>query len=524
MIFLKIVTLISLLVMAGSGVAACIRHLQMLQQSSYFPSRYLKWLKNAWSLRTFWSIVAFGLAFLVLFFSYSPVYLAVVAALCIVRIPRAKADHKNSIKKLVFTARVKRLYALCGLLCVAPGVLGWVLDVAWLVYVGLLFAFATPLVCLIAWGILQPLEKAISAWYVNDAKKMLRAHRGLQVVGITGSYGKTSTKYILGRILKEKYNVLITPESYNTPMGIVRTVRGSLRPETQIFVAEMGAKKKGDVAEICHIANPDMGIITSVGPQHLDTFGNIETVAATKFELADYCKKKNGPVFLNTDNPLISERAEKYNAVSYGFEGTPDYALQNLTYTADGLCFDLVQGGQTIPLTTRLLGRHNALNIAAAAACAHTLGVSAEDIRFAVASLTPVEHRLQMKPFLNGSLLIDDAYNANPEGCLEAVQVLSRFDGYKKIIVTPGLVELGEKEYDCNYALGSAAAEVCDEIILVGQKRAIPMQDAIQKTDYDPAHLQVVDRFADALAKLGHLCDKNTVVLFENDLPDNYAG
>ncbi len=521
---MEYVTLISLLAIAAGGMAAAVRHLQMLQQSSYFPSRYLKWLKTAWSLRTLWSIVAFGLAFLTVFFSYSPVYLVLVALVCLVRIPRAKSDYKHSIKKLVFTARVKRQYALCCLLCVAPGVLGWAFHLQWLIYIGMLLAYATPLTCLVAWTILQPLEKSISAWYVNDAKKMLRAHKGLRVIGITGSYGKTSTKYILGRILKEKYNVLITPESYNTPMGIVRTVRGSLRPETQIFVAEMGAKKKGDVEEICRIANPEMGIITSVGPQHLDTFGSIETVAATKFELADHCKKNNGPVFLNTDNELIARRAENYATVSYGFEGNPDYTLQNLNYTADGLCFDLVQGGQAIPLTTRLLGRHNALNIAAAAACAHRLGVSAEDIRFAVASLTPVEHRLQMKPFLNGSLLIDDAYNANPEGCLEAVQVLSRFAGYKKIIVTPGLVELGAREYDCNFALGAAAAKYCDEIILVGQKRAVPMQDAIKKTDFDPAHLFVVDRFADALAKLGHLCDKNTVVLFENDLPDNYAG
>ncbi len=521
---MNIAAFISLLLLAASGIAACVRHLQMLQQSSYFPSRYLKWLKTAWQARSTLSLAMLLLATLTLLLNLPPFYLCLLAALCLVRFWRAGADYKHSIKKIVFTARVKRLFTLCGLLCVAPPVLGYALRFAPLYYAGILFAFATPLVCLLARTVLQPLELYISNWYVNDAKKRLKAQKDLKVIGVTGSYGKTSTKYILGRILKEKFNVLITPESFNTPMGIVRTVRSSLQPQTQIFVAEMGAKKKGDVAEICRIAKPTLGIITSVGPQHLDTFGNIETVASTKFELADYCKAQNGQVFLNTDNTHIAARASDYPSVSYGFEGNPDYKIENLTYSANGLGFDLVFGGQSIPLTTRLLGKHNALNIAAAAACAYRLGVSADDIRFAVAGLTPVEHRLQMKPFLNGALLIDDAYNANPEGCLEAVQVLSRFEGYKKIIVTPGLIELGDKEYDCNFALGDAAAKVCDQIILVGQKRAVPMQDAIKKTDFDPANLFVVDRFADALAKLGSLCDNHTVVLFENDLPDNYAG
>ena len=195
---------------------------------------------------------------------------------------------KRSIKKLVFTSRIKRLYV--------TGVLLFALLIAFAVLTKagflnrlfisavLLLSYVTPLLTLALWGIMVPVEKRIAKYYVDDAKKILASIPKLKVIGITGSYGKTTTKFILTRILSEKFNVVCTPQSFNTPMGVVRTVRTMLKPQTEIFVCEMGAKQNGDIKEICDIANPHYGLITSVGPQHLESFKTVDNVFSTKFE------------------------------------------------------------------------------------------------------------------------------------------------------------------------------------------------------------------------------------------------
>ncbi|MEG1886840.1 MAG: UDP-N-acetylmuramoyl-tripeptide--D-alanyl-D-alanine ligase [Oscillospiraceae bacterium] len=383
-------------------------------------------------------------------------------------------------------------------------------------------SFISPILCLAAYFLLYPAEKLVSSYYVSDAKKILKSLPNLKIIGITGSYGKTGTKYILGRILSEKYNTVLTPESFNTPMGIVRTVRSEIKPQTELFIAEMGAKKRGDIAEICRIANPSFGVITSVGPQHLETFKTLENVANTKFELADFVKKNNGKLFLNTDNELIKSKSALYDTVSYGTGDNCDCKAQNIKYSRDGISFDISFKGESFSLQSKLLGAHSALNITAAVAVALHLGVEKSDISFAVSKLTAVPHRLEMKPYIGGSVLIDDAYNANPEGCLEAVRILGHFEGMKKIIVTPGLVELGDREYECNRRLGEAAALCCDIIILVGAKRSVPLSDGAKSANFPQDKLFIAESFAAASKIFAPLCDNNTVILFENDLPDNY--
>ena len=157
--------------------------------------------------------------------------------------------------------------------------------------------------------------------------------------------------------------------------------------------------------------------------------------------------------------------------------------------------------------------------------CVDILVISNRDIKYAVSKLSAVSHRLELKPFINGSLLIDDAYNANPSGSIEAVNVISSFDGFRKIIVTPGLVELGDNEYKANCALGKAAAEKCDVLIFVGEKRSIPLVDGAKSVDsVKEENIHVVASFKDAMTLLRQLVNDKCVVLFENDLPDNYAG
>lgn len=525
--------LISLILFSLGGVFSSQRQIQMFQQNSYYPSRYIKWVKSSFSVATVYSAM-FLIITAALSFVNATHFLPIIAVIeVIICVFKWYNFSKNSIKKLVYTARIKRLiFTVCTLyiLLIIFSVLN-LPKIINVISILLLLAFAhfTGLMVLVSNYINMPIEKSISNYYVNDSKKILAQHKDLITIGVTGSYGKTSVKFILNRILSENFNTTATPESFNTPMGIVRTVRERMKPQTEVFIAEMGAKKSGDIKELCELCHPTMGIITAVGPQHLETFGSVENVADTKFELSDeILKSEKGKIYVNFDSLPAKERAEKITdkskIVSFGTSPDCDCIAENISYSPNGTTFDIVYKENKFSVTSKLLGKHSVTNILGAVSMALDLGISERHIRFAISSLKPAEHRLELKPFLNNSILIDDAYNSNPEGCLEAVRVLGSFYEMRKIIVTPGLVELGEKEYEYNFALGNEAAKQCDDIILVGVKRAVPMQDAINKTDFNKSRVVVVQTFKQAMELLRNMTDRNTVVLFENDLPDNYAG
>ena len=522
--FLNVVAVIIAVI---SGFLGLIRQYQMLQQNSYYASRYFSWLKGNSPV---FPLILKGfiiiLALLAAFIGENTLKesLTLFAAIALYFGWRAAALNSGSIKKLVFTARIKRMLVFSVLLLALLGALGLIfkgiLSVVFLALLVLLSIFPEAL-CFISLFALKPLEKMIANHYINDAKKILSSVCGIKVIGITGSFGKTSTKYILSRILSEKYNVLHTPESFNTPMGVVRTIREQMRADTEIFVCEMGAKNVGDIKEICNIVHPDFALITSVGAQHLETFKTLDNVYKTKFELYDAVKAKGGFTFANGDSKIISDKAEA-DVLLYSTDNSTKYYAENIVSGRNGASFDIVLEDNIISVTTKLLGRHNVQNIVGAAALAYKLGVSPEDIAFAVSRLTPTEHRLEMKNSVKGSLLIDDAYNSNPEGCLEAVNVLGSFEGMKKVIITPGLVELGEKEFECNKALGKSAAKVCDKIIFVGKKRSEPLVEGAKEADFNKDNMYIASSFMEAMEIYSAFANENTVVLLENDLPDNY--
>lgn len=523
---MNFILLSSIILASISGLFALTRQLQMLQQNSYFPSRYCPWVKDGYSV--FLSIETILFCLSSLFFS-NKFYIAqfvLIILLLIARIVISVGTQKKSVKKLAVTARIKRLYLaafliyalLIVLYCFIPNEL----FAKIFLILGFMLAFVSPLITLLVWLITFPIEKAVNKWYVNDAKRILKSHKNLIVIGVTGSYGKTSVKFILKRILSEKFNVVATPQSFNTPMGVVRTIRNDLKPQTQIFICEMGAKNIGDIKEICQIVHPQYGIITSVGPQHLDTFKSIENVFNTKFELTNEVFKNNGTVFVNGDSEEIINRIEKEKFSVYGTDNSFNYTANNMSYGKNGSNFSINFGTEDISLSSKLLGRHSIINIVGAAAVGYELGVSLKDIKYAVSTLKPTEHRLELKPHFNGSVLIDDAYNANPEGSIEAVNVVASFEGMKKVIVTPGLIELGSKEYECNFNLGVKAARCCDYLIFVGLTRSKPLVDGADSVGFPKDKMFVVASFKDAMEIYAKLADNKTVVLFENDLPDNY--
>lgn len=512
------------------------RTFHMLQQNSYMVTRYLKWALTAPMASFCTSMVAISMVTVLGIWNvwYNIPFLLCSVIVLLFSIFLNKARQEIAIKPLVYTPRVKRMYVTAGIIVSAVFILSFFMKMwfeeknglafdAYVCTTSFLVTGLSSVFGVFICGIInRPIEKMISAYYINDAKKIIKRNGNLKIIGVTGSYGKTGTKFILGRMLSEKYNTLVTPESFNTPMGIVRTVREKMNNTHQVFVAEMGAKRVGDIKELCNIAGPQNGIITAVGDQHLSTFKKRENILKTKFELYDYVKKSKGKCFVNGDSAPIAEILPLENTISYGFSERNDVVIQNVKYSSKGAQFDLELGEETVTLTTGLLGAYNVLNITAAALMAYEMGVSAKEISYATASLKPVEHRLEMKPYIKGSTVIDDAYNANPEGCLEAVNVLASFENCKKIIVTPGLIELGEAEYQANFNLGKASGEKCDVIYLVGKKRSEPLADGVKTTDFNLENLHVVSSFKEAIEHIRGYADENCVILLENDLPDNY--
>ncbi|MBR3290488.1 MAG: UDP-N-acetylmuramoyl-tripeptide--D-alanyl-D-alanine ligase [Clostridia bacterium] len=380
---------------------------------------------------------------------------------------------KHAKKPLVYTRRVWRLLITYSILLAAALVAarfagGWASParVAVTVFVLLLLV---PLLVPLANFINLPLEHAIARHFVRDAERILRARPDLTIIGITGSYGKTSTKNFLHALLSTQYNVLMTPESYNTTMGVVRTIRERLKPSHEVFIVEMGAKGVGEIREICDIVHPKYGLLTSIGEQHLESFRSVENIIKTKFELADAIPA-DGFICVNADNeyirnhPVTNTRAVTYGALP---DSQADYRATGVTVGQTGSQFTLVEpDGTQTEFSTKLLGAHNIQNLVGCLALARQLGVPAIKLVYPVRLLKPVRHRLELLP--NG--FIDDAFNSNPAGFRSALDVLKGFDG-QRVLVTPGMVELGEREAALNEELGAYAANCCDLAVLVGESR-----------------------------------------------------
>ena len=431
-------------------------------------------------------------------------------------------------KPFVVTPRVWRLYAalflvLLGLSCALYFLFCAGRKGFWFYAVYALIPLGLPLWTALGGLLVWPLEKAIQYAYFADARKKLLANDRLIRIGITGSYGKTSTKFILAAILSQKYNVLATPASFNTPMGLTRVIRERLTPAHQVFIGEMGARHRRDIRELCDLVHPTIGILTSVGPQHLDTFKTIENITATKYDLIK-ALPADGTAYFQNDGGIVTglyEKTEKPKRL-VGAPGSAAWA-EDIRVGPEGSAFTLCLGdGQSCKCETRLLGAHNISNIVCAAAVAVDLGLTLRQIQAGIASLTPVEHRLQIVSSAGGVTVIDDAFNTNPTSSKEALRVLSLFEG-RRIIVTPGMVELGEQEARYNREFGQAIADSADLVFLVGKKHTEPIAEGLREKGFPEESLFIFSSFDEAVAALRPMLQPGDTVMYENDLPDNYA-
>ena len=498
-----------------------------LQLNSYRTERYRRWQGQA-PLRSF-HISAFiaCVPLLLGVFSLPLAGLIWGGFFILLFVTRNQSPQK---KPLVLTRRVWRLLAMQGLLVGIMGVTIWALFAAGWREGVLLAALSvvgglSPLLLCLSNTLMQPIEQRISAYYYHDAQRLLMSHRDLTLIGITGSYGKTSTKFMLQQCLSAQFTSLMTPDSFNTTLGVVRVIRERLRPIHEMFVVEMGARQQGDIKEICTLVKPSIGIITAIGEQHLETFHDVAAITRTKLELFASLDNDALAVYNADDSVLchaVKPTAPRY--VTYGIDNpTAHYRCVALQHSTKGTQFRVVTPkGGVAEFHTRLLGRHNVYNLLAAISVSVELGISLEKLIAPIASLQPVAHRLELRKNQAGVTILDNAFSSNPQGAKYSLEVLASLEGQRKIMITPGMVELGSREQELNKLFGEQAAKVCDYVILVGAKRAEPIQAGLLAAGYNPDNLYIAGDLQDGQSHLNALARAGDVVLYENDLPDTY--
>lgn len=472
--------LVVTLILAMLYVVVIYYYMSMFQQNSYKASRFWTWFRK------------------------SP-------------LPRFVRSAKV---KFVFTPRMRRLAA-------AEAGLFILLSVA-SVYGAVACVVLSPFVMLLCDILLKPVEKHITMGFYKDAKRILASRNDLIIIGVTGSYGKTSTKNYLYRILSEKYNVLMTPGNFNTTLGVVRTIREHLEPYHQVFIVEMGAKQTGDIKEICDLVHPTIGIITAVGEMHLETFGSFENIQRTKFELAR-ALPSDGLAVLNMDSPGVSSYVDKAGlqckTVLYGIDAhRADCRAANIVYSPSGMEFDFISRSGSGHYRTHVLGECNVLNLCAALMVAEYLGVNPSQRAVSVYKIQPVEHRLSMRRS-GGVTVLDDAYNSNPEGAAMALGVLRSMSlpqGAFKIVITPGFVEMGSAQYAWCHRLGELAAKSCDFLVVVNRTNREAIVSGARDAGMPESCIVCADTLAQAHVMISPMFTAGSVVLYENDLPDTF--
>ena len=537
----RVLVLASILV-----ILIAIKHIHIMQLNSYNFDQQIIWYKK--NLNSFISFMVLALiVFLNLliqkntsvnFYKSISTLISLIIILIILLVILIENLPRKQKKKLVYTNRIKRLLAICLIIFLIVFIFSFIANTNENIRVAslLLVVAFSPLFIFFAFCISLPIENGIRKKFMNEAKAIIDANADLFVIGITGSFGKTSVKYYLSTILKSKYSVCMTPESFNTAMGATLTIKNDLRNIDDIFICEMGARRVGDIKEICDIVSPNGAIITDVGNMHLDTFKTIENVLNTKFELVESavhsrktCKFGENPILVNGDNELIRKKVidsfgitERRYIKYYGFNKENTFYADSIVSSDKGTKFRFNSESNVCEeFETRLLGKYNIMNLVAAISYSLLIGVDMPTIKNAIKSIEPVPHRLQILPYGSNDLIIDDAYNSNPLGARNAVDVLSSFDGYTKVLITPGMVELSDKQDTENEKFAEYAGSKVDYAIVVGHTNKIALDKGFGKS-LPKDKLLNIERIEDAINYVRLNISGKKVILLENDLSDNY--
>ena len=523
---------------------ASMKFLLVLQQSGYRGKRYYKWLLSSetpYMSRLMLLCLLGFLFFCVLNMCFSYVgetiasYMGFLSYGLFIGL---YIDSESSVNAKVPLKKTKRLIRLCitFVIIAAAFSFGVIVLTNLIAYsigdevVGLLryapfclIPLASPTLLFIAYCINEPFEYVIRKSIVSKATAKLNSADVIRV-GITGSFGKTSVKEILSTVLSQKFRVLSTPASYNTPMGIALTVKG-LDSTHDIFIAEMGARSKGDIKELADMIKPDIAVLTGVNNQHLESFGSIDNIKNTKYELFEGLKT-GGIAFFASDNDGARELYERFDGEKYfaGASGGENLVLaKDIVTDEHGMSFMMhIKGEQPVKCTTVLLGKHSVANICLAAAVAYKLGLTPEEIAAGVNRIPALKHRLELLPNNKNIVIIDDSYNSNEDGTKAAMEVLDTFKG-RKIVLTPGLVELGKMENVVNLEFGKRLARHADIVIVIGKHNAEMIISGLAEGGFPKDNVLFAKSLNKGNALLNGIVKDGDVVLFENDLPDNYS-
>jgi UDP-N-acetylmuramoyl-tripeptide--D-alanyl-D-alanine ligase len=520
----------ALFALIGFGVFAARRlltYLHLFQQEEYDGRRFLAWLvaERAWDRRLSLVLAAIFLAQLLMRRAGLPpgsfAWLAGAAFLVTAAIERD--PHTTAKKPLVMTTRARRIFALALALMFAIGLVAALSSefvVAWIVAAQLV-----PVALAAANLLLAPFEARVQRRYWREARAVLE-RVDPTVIAVTGSYGKTSVKHILGHVLETAGPTLITPGSVNTAMGIARVIRERLGAHHRYFVVEMGAYGAGSIRRLCALTPPRIGIISAIGKAHYERFKSLDAVAHAKFELAEAVRDNGGTVIVAADVLQFAwprEFVERHRdiVVTVGAGDTSALVIGSRRQEADGIVAEVVWRGIGYELRAPLFGLHQGGNIALAFAAACSLGLTPEDVVAALKSTPQIAHRLEVKRQGDGTTLIDDAYNSNPVGFASALGLLDtlRQPGGRRILVTPGMAELGSEHEAEHTRIGRLAAAHADVLVAVAPHRVAPLVAAFSEAAPERTIVSCAT-FADARTWLdGNLAGRD-VVLIENDLPD----
>jgi len=502
--------------------------LHMLQQNLYNENnRYLKWLKNNLG-NTFFHFDILTVIFVLIAYILNNNILLIVSLIFLIvdiYFIKNKAKTEQVKKPLVITARVKRLIITISILYLLPIVLYFInKDIYLVLLIISIMIYFNYFLVLFAKFINRPVEKMVYYHFYNQAVGKLKNYK-THVIGITGSYGKTSSKNILFDILNTKYVTLKTPKNLNTEYGLMITINNHLDKFDELFIAEMGAYVRGEIKTLCDMVKPKYGILTRIGTAHLETFKSEENIAKTKFELIESLPD-DGIAILNMDDIKQVNYDIKNNCkkvwISIDNEDS-DLRAINIKCDNKGSSFDIKfkNNDKLYHFETKLLGYNNIYNILASVALGYELGMTIDELIIGVKKVNPVEHRLEIKEMFN-FYMIDDAYNSNPTGAKSALDVLDMMDG-EKVVVTPGMIELGEKQDYYNYEFGKQIARVADYVILVGEKITKSIYNGLIDSNYDSDKIIIINDVKQAFNIINNLkTDKDIYALFENDLPDSY--
>ncbi len=482
------------------------KNIIIYQQNQYIIKRYLKTLIRKNNYVSLPGVVA-----LVIMLVIKQSVIVLVFLLILLFISIVIEYNKHYKVKFKFTFRMKRFFAITLLLFI---IVACFIPVKYLTVV---IVFSNIFLVLVHY-ITQPIELYIKKSFINKASKKLASYN-TTTIGITGSYGKTSSKNILHDIIKNTKYTLPTPASYNTPMGISITINNELTALHEVFIAEMGAYVLGEIKENCDIVHPDIAIITSIGSAHAESFGSRENILKGKFELVESLKS-DGLAVLNADDAMMMSYKIQSDCkvLTYSIDNESDLQAYNVYTSVDGVSFDFDLEGSSYTAKTKLLGKHNVYNILACILVARHLNIAIEDIIKAIKDVDVIPHRLELRKSVD-STIIDDAFNSNPVGAAEAANVLGQMDGYR-VAMTPGMIELGEDEFELNKQFALQLVANADYIYVVGKNRSAPFIEAFTQAGYN--NWEVVSNVDEGFRKFFSIKKNNKILLIENDLSDIY--